>query len=363
MKYKPDWESARERVVRFWQGECGIIQIVAPKDMNLARRDQSAEDTLKKSNPIRFWTDIQHVLERKERQFANSYFAGEAFPNFFVNLGPGITAACLEGSSGPEFKDDTVWFSPSMEDLSSPLRIGARNRWFDLVIEMTEAALGAGKGKYLVSTTDLGGPTDLLASLRGTEQLCMDIVDDPIGVRTALDSLTEIWKEFYTRLDELIRPAFGGSVSRHLWAPGSHYPLQCDFATVISTAMFDDVVLPEIRSQVDFLDFVEFHLDGPGVARHIDALLEIPKIALIQWVYGDGNPTTGYWIPMLKKIQSAGRSVLIYADASTPPGRDEIKLLLSELDPRRMCLNVSGVSAPGDADDLVALFRNAQRAK
>jgi hypothetical protein len=55
-----------------------------------------------------------------------------------------------------------------------------------------------------------------------------------------------------------------------------------------------------------------FHLDGKGMLRHLDRLLEIPEIAAIQWVHGVGDDAPiMQWLPVIRKIQAAGKGVIV----------------------------------------------------
>ena len=55
-----------------------------------------------------------------------------------------------------------------------------------------------------------------------------------------------------------------------------------------------------------------FHCDGKGVANHLDRILEVPEINAIQWVQGmaEDQPIM-QWVPLIKKIQAAGKSVIV----------------------------------------------------
>ena len=48
-------------------------------------------------------------------------------------------------------------------------------------------------------------------------------------------------------------------------------------------------------------------LDGPDAIRHLDSLLSLPKLSGIQWIPGAGSPSVSEWIPLLKRIQKAGK--------------------------------------------------------
>ena len=53
-----------------------------------------------------------------------------------------------------------------------------------------------------------------------------------------------------------------------------------------------------------------YHLDGPGAIQHLDSLLSIDELPAIQWVHGAGNGPMARWIPLLKRIQEAGKGVV-----------------------------------------------------
>jgi hypothetical protein len=59
-----------------------------------------------------------------------------------------------------------------------------------------------------------------------------------------------------------------------------------------------------------------YHWDGPGAIQHLDALLSVPKLNMIQWTPGAGAEPTWHerWWPLYHRIFDAGKSVLLGAD-------------------------------------------------
>jgi hypothetical protein len=91
------------------------------------------------------------------------------------------------------------------------------------------------------------------------------------------------------------------------------YYVSCDFICMISPEMFAPTILPAIRWEIDQLGHSIFHLDGPGALKHLDALLAIPRLDAIQWVYGAGATSAKDWISVYRRIQSAGKSIEVQA--------------------------------------------------
>jgi hypothetical protein len=90
-----------------------------------------------------------------------------------------------------------------------------------------------------------------------------------------------------------------------------HIP-SCDTASMISQAYFKQFVLPQLHCEMQGMDRAIFHVDGKGVARHLDVILEQPGIQAIQWVQGLGTDwPILQWLPLLKRILAAGKSVLV----------------------------------------------------
>jgi succinate dehydrogenase flavin-adding protein (antitoxin of CptAB toxin-antitoxin module) len=65
-----------------------------------------------------------------------------------------------------------------------------------------------------------------------------------------------------------------------------------------------------LLKKLHFLDHCVYHYDGKGALGHLDDILAIPDIDVIQWVPGDGNPRSIEWMDLLHKIQAAGKGSL-----------------------------------------------------
>ena len=111
-----------------------------------------------------------------------------------------------------------------------------------------------------------------------------------------------------------------------------HIP-SCDFSAMISTKQFEEFCLPSIVNEVKGITHNIFHLDGKGVARHVDKILEMKEICAIQWVQGMGKDAPILqWVPLLKKIQAAGKSMVIDIQLS------ELEEFIDIMDPKGLML-------------------------
>lgn len=69
---------------------------------------------------------------------------------------------------------------------------------------------------------------------------------------------------------------------------GKGHIAQTDFANMISPVHFKEFCLPDLRREFSGMDKIIFHMDGKGVATHVDDLLCEPGIDAIQWCRESG---------------------------------------------------------------------------
>jgi 5-methyltetrahydrofolate--homocysteine methyltransferase len=243
-------------------------------------------------------------------------FYGDAFPNLWINFGPGIMAGFLgsivHSVSQPS---ETVWFSSAegtpLGDLT--LDYQHENPWWTRVQEITSAAVARWGGQVAVGHTDIGGNLDVLASFRTTQRLLFDLVERPDEVERLCERITQLWLRYYGELDALIRPACPGTTCwTPIWSTGKTYMMQSDFAYMISPDMFERFVLPDLTSCCEYLDHGFYHLDGKGQIIHLDHLLSISRLRGIQWIPGDGQPPPDRWLSLLKRIRDGGKLCQVF---------------------------------------------------
>ena len=345
---KPDWELARKRTEAWWHGE--VIDRVCLKVT--APRGPSPEETVPEGDLEAWWTDPEQVIPRLERRIENTFWGGEAFPVMFpTSTGiPAITAAFL-GSNLRFIDTRTAWCDPLIRDWSSrpPLHLDPENPWWRMNVTLLEAAARRAPGRYHVGLPDLNGPGEVLARLRGTEELAFDLVDHPDEVTRAMVEVNRAWHEAWRASWEVIHRHVDGWV---FWmGTFSALPatdLQCDFSIMISPGMFEEFFLGPLEEQTRWVERTIYHLDGPGAVRHLDALLGLPELDGIQWVPGAGAAPMSAWVDLLRRIQDADK--LVWANC-TPR---EVPVLLRALRPEGLMLN-TGCDTPGEAEDLLRL--------
>lgn len=253
------------------------------------------------------------VVDYFHRRLEKIQYYGDSYPKYWVNFGAGIIAAFL--GSGVQYDTGTTWFHPlpvnSLDEIE--LVYDPNNVWWKRAQDITRAATKRWNGQVTVAYTDIGGNMDILASLRGTQNLLMDAIDVPEVVSRQLNDITRLWMRYFEALEALMPPNQHGRCAwAPPWSPTRGYMLQSDFCYMISPEMFERFVLPDLSACCDFLDYPFYHMDGKGQLVHLDMLLSLEKLRGIQWQPGDGQPLADQWLSVLKRIRDGGKLCQVY---------------------------------------------------
>jgi hypothetical protein len=259
-------------------------------------------------------TPVDAVIDNWQRILEATHFLGDSYPKWWVNFGPGTMAAFL--GSRVSWTPDTTWFWP-LEGVQTLSEIqpayDAHNLWWLRVQAMTKRAVERWGDQVLVGMVDLGGNLDILAALRSSEKLLLDLSDDPRSVERLAGEITQLWLRYYAEIEAITRRAGRGSACwGPVWSPKPGYMLQCDFAYMISPRMFKRFVMPDLSACCDYLDYGFYHLDGIGEIPHLDQLIGLERLRGIQWQPGDGQRKADGWLELIAKIRDSGKRCQIY---------------------------------------------------
>jgi len=329
LKYKEDFEEVKKYFNAFWEGEIIdrpiLILYLQKTNKEISPPYISGYDG-----------DFRTPCEKFEEWAENTIFFAESLPFFRPYFGPDQICYFLNISKKVEivFDKRTAWFKPFVENWEDigRIEIDKENEWFKKFVEFHKFASSYGDGKFLISVNDLHTHLEILRAIRGSENLCIDLIEKPDLIKNKLEEIKDIFIEIYNTLyiaGNMEKWGTGGWIP--FYCEGKFAVIQCDFICMISPLMFRKFALPYIEYEANYLDHSIFHLDGPGALKHLDDILSIKKIDAIQWVPGAGNKPHIYWIELFKKIIKAGKSVIIY-----PQSVEELKIFHKELGPKKV---------------------------
>ena len=350
MIYKEDWYKTKERLEALWQNEivdrCCVSVIAKKKGSQYEFGPMPGDE----EELFHFYMDGEQILERETRRFENMYFGGDGFPITWTNFGTAGHAKYFRNSRF-KFTKDTVWYGPIINDWEKdPLAFDPEAEILKKEYETMSFLARKGKGKFFVSMPDNCGVLDALAHLRGTDNLLFDLVEEEDNVRAATATIQEALKEVSGKQFDIIREN-NDNGSTHgwmmTWSKGTHMQLQVDFSVMISPAMYERFALPELEYMTGWLDNSIYHFDGKEQIRHLDMLLSLKRLNMIQWTPVAGQPLTSDFIPVLQKIQKAGKGLVLI------PKKNEIEKLLTGLSSKGLMLVINDAEDEDEARAIV----------
>lgn len=342
-----DWNKKRKRFEALWHNEiidrC-CIRVVAIKD-NSYTEEPFPEDPKAQQA---YWLDGETYLKRELKQIENTLYYGEAFPLIFANFGAAGHAAFFKGIK-IEFRD-TIWMLP--DGTHSPgdkIKVAfdpeslLLKKTYEVICYLAQEC----RGCYFISLPDISGNLDALAHICGAENCLIGMIEQQDEIKKALKEIMKVWQTVITDTYSLTQRCNDqGSCIGWLdtWAPGLHGQLQADISVMISPDTYETLVIPELEEQCDFMEYPLYHLDGQEQIRHLDYLLGLEKLKMIQWTNVAGQPSPSYFIPVLQKIQQAGKGLLIRISDI-----NEIETLMTQLSSKGLYINVD---TPVESDQL-----------
>lgn len=329
MKYKEDIEIVRKRLYAFWDREIidrALISVIAPKESGacISMFQNPKDQTNEPEELLKYWTDPETIYQNLVRRLEVTYFGGEAFPVAFQNYG--TSGHCNYYGAVPTYGNDTIWFDAVWDDLQSPEKYYTEEP-LKRHLEIAEYLTKNANDQYLVGMPDSTGTLDALGHLVGTEEMLMQLIEEPELVKRAIHVLNQGWRVTNEKFYQISKDLNKGGVHAwmHLMAPGRVTHMQCDMSVMFSSDLYRDIVMDELEEQMEWLEYPVYHFDGIEQEKHLDYLLDLPGLKAIQWTAVAGQPSAAHYLDVLQRIQNAGKGLIIMAPAS------DIKPLLEGL--------------------------------
>ena len=349
---KPDYEQCVERIEAWFQGE--ILDRVpirfhrhnAEYDVSHVSRHASQRDR---------WFDSEYQADEFLKSISGMRFNAETFPIYMPNLGPNVYASFHGGDM--TFEDVTSWYHEIIHDYNTDLPLinfSKDNIFYQKILELTEVALQKCGNKFLVGYTDIHPGLDCALAWRGTNNLCLDLMMDTENAQKLFNLATEHFLEVYNEYDKILKAHDMPSCTwMNIPVPNGrmHIP-SADFSFMISPDDYIKYGLPILREEVKTMTHNVFHVDGKGVANHIDAILSVPEVRCIQWVQGmaDDYPIMQH-LDFIRYVQSYNRGIIV--DLS----KDDLDEYMEKMSPKNTFLWVATESEEEEVDIMKKLLK------
>ncbi len=347
LEFKLNFEEARQRWAAFWEGEHTdrpLLSIVVPKPgvepidkpRYMAGADGNYDEPI---DQLLGWARTHDFL-------------AEAIPFFNLEFCPDHFSLLLgaERETNPA-SPNTSWAVPFVTDWdTADIRFRRDGKWWSRTVEFAQALRAKCDGKLLIAAPTLVGGLDALAAVRGPNQLMTDLATEPEKVTAALDRVCSAYRDILDAFAELLDFDGFGSINRHgMYSRGRINVPQCDASCMISDRMYREFGIPSLKREMGLLDAAEYHLDGPGAIRHLEALCELDDLDIVQWVPGSGEAEHQDWTDLYRRIDALGKGQMIGTD------RERIAQFWGEFRSRKLFFHTSAVSQEDAADILSGL--------
>jgi len=331
----PDWENAQKRLEAFWQNEIidrPCIQIYAPAP----KEDYDEVDFIKDCDKEALWNDPETVFRNFRAGYMRTRYMGENLPVLYPKW-PGVE---LMMGSDALYDIGTIWIKPNVEtilDLDVD-QVSMEHPIVQALLNRVSYCAEHGKGEAFVGMPSMCVPGDTIAAACGYGNLLVDLMENKEEIMIAEAKLTVLWKKLYDALYDAVDQHMKGSCSwLPAWYPGRGALLEFDMAAMVSPEMFH-WYLPFLLERAEHVEKTIYHLDGPDALVHLDALLAQKEIHAIQWEPGVASENILDWIPVMQKIQAAGKGLYVAGPRYKP---EAVLELLKHLKPEGLILPVS----------------------
>ncbi|MDR0473135.1 MAG: hypothetical protein LBH43_05650 [Treponema sp.] len=321
--YIDNWQAVKDRFEQWWNREESdrpMMRIVA-RGNNRNGLSQTRERR-KPENPKDQYLNARNIVDEYRNYCETRYFLAEAFPAVDLNLGPGSLALYLGGE--PEFTWETLWYK---EKCGSPaefrdLHYDENNQWWVIHQKMIKEAVELSEGDFYVTIPDIVENVDILSALRGPQNFCFDVIDEPEAALDGVKIIDDLYFKYYDRFYDIAKDDDLSSsyTAFKIMGSGKTAKIQCDFCAMISPEMFRDLVQPSLAKQCMILDHSLYHLDGPDAIKHVPALMEIKELDALQWTCGAGKPDGACedWYQIYDQVREAEKGLWISFEDGSP---------------------------------------------
>lgn len=325
---KPDLAEADRRWRAFFAGDLidrPVVTVTAPLEGAAPVPPTTYHD--------RVHGDIDELIDRELRRAEATFYGGEAVPAMNVSFGTDeVTVFC----GGRDFRwnpdsGDTNWAVPFVDDWDDhpPLQLDEDNPLWRRMLRFCRRAAERLAGKMLVQHLDLHTNMDLLMSARGSQRLCLDLIDRPGTIDRAMADARAVFPRIWRAVAAAARMDERGYAHGVYSMEGAAF-LQCDFSCMISPAMFRRWVLPALEEEAAVVRHAVYHWDGPGALCHLADLCAAEGLHCLSYVPGAGRGGHAAHLDLLEQVQSRGKAVHAWGSI------EEVKLMHRRLRPEKV---------------------------
>ncbi len=233
------------------------------------------------------------------------------------------------------------------------LDLSKDNPWRRKYLEFVAALQDRYGDRYPVGQPILRGTSDMVAALRGSQQMIFDLYDHPESFQHLSGVLTDFFIGLVQDQLALTRPFHGGYEVEQftLWAPDGIVRMQEDASALFSPDLYMKYLQGEDQRVASSFPYNVIHLHSSSLLL-LDRIVEIEAITCIQINKDQGGWGVPKMLPLFKMVQRRGKRLLVRGKLD----REDLAQLRKELSPNGLYLQIV-IDSPSETKQLAEFFQ------
>ena len=293
-----------------------LVSVTIAEDFFFSRHYRSATDLLQPGQLITpDMLDVPAFMPDYERMYQESLLVEQ--DGFWVGT-PYTGIPWMEAMLGCEIVAMEASFvsrptGATIENLE-PIKLSLENEWVSKYLEFTRALVELSADRFPVGMPIMRGPSDMLGSLLGQQEMVFALMLHPEKSIKALHNLTECFMQVIQAQEDICKDFRGGRSLGfyNVWAPGKCIWYQEDLSALLSPALFKQMLRPCGEYICKDYDYTAIHVH-PSSFFIVDELLEMENLKAIEINKDIGGPTIDETIGLFQKIVEK-KNIIIWGD-------------------------------------------------
>ncbi|MEJ2134661.1 MAG: hypothetical protein P8X86_05375 [Desulfofustis sp.] len=308
-----------EKHTRYWRREDTerpLISVTIAEDFFFSRHYSSARDLLEPGKLITpgmldvasFMADYERMYNESLRVEQDGFWVGTPYtgiPWMEAMLGCEVVAMEASFVSKPT--------GAAIENLE-PVELTRQNEWLAKYLEFTTHLVALSADRFPVGMPIMRGPSDMLGSLLGQQEMVLALMQHPEKSARALHNVTECFMKVIKAQENLCKDFHGGRSMGfyNVWCPGKCIWYQEDLSALLSPSLFRQMLRPCGEYICREYDYTAIHLH-PSSFFIVDELLQMKQLRVIEINKDIGGPSIAEMMGLFKKIVER-KNIIIWGD-------------------------------------------------
>ncbi len=251
--------------------------------------------------------------------------------------------------------NESIWAKEGGFDYQNidKLDLSKDNPWRRKYLEFVAALQDRYGDRYPVGQPILRGTSDMVAALRGSQQMIFDLYDRPEEYQRLAGVCTGFFIELVRDQLAITRPLRGGYEVEQftLWAPGGIVRMQEDASALFSPDLYVKYLRGEDQRVASSFPYNVIHLHSSSLLL-LDRIVEVEALKCIQINKDQGGWGVPKMLPLLKMVQKKGKRLLIRGKLD----REDLARLRKELSPDGLYLQIV-IDSPSETKQFAEFFQ------